>query len=78
MSNLPKKHKWITDAIEAGDRVLSVWPSKEDLTSEDKKRKFFETITKIGDDPRVMNVRRIYHPEHVAIFLFDIDETARD
>jgi len=70
----PKKHKWVTEAIKAGDVVLSVWPSKDDLSTEEKKEKFFETVEKVGEDPRVVNVRRVNHPEHIVIFLFDIDE----
>ena len=69
-----KKHRWITEAINAGDKVLSVWPSKEDLASKAKMNKFFETIEVIGNDPRVVNVRRLEHKELVIIFLFDIDE----
>jgi hypothetical protein len=76
--NKVRKHRWVTEAIEAGDRMLSVWPSKDDLSSDLKKRKFFEVIEKIGDDPRVINVRRIDHPDHIAVFLFDIDSNVAD
>ncbi len=69
-----KKHRWVTEAITAGDKVLSVWPSKEDLSSTIKLNKFFETVEVVGNDPRVVNVRRIDHPELVVVFLFDIDE----
>lgn len=69
----PKKHKWITETIKAGDVVLSVWPSKDDLSNKEKESKFFDTIQKIGDDPRVINVRKANHPDHKVVFLFDID-----
>ncbi len=70
----PKKHKWVTEAIAAGDRVMSVWPSPDEVTSKVKLDRFYETIEKIGNDPRVVNVRKIDHKEKVVIFLFDIDE----
>lgn len=69
-----KKHKWVTEAISTGDKVLSVWPSKDDVSSKAKLDKFYETIEKIGNDPRVVNVRRLDHKEKVVIYLFDIDE----
>lgn len=81
MTNKPKKHKWITEAINSGDKILSVWPSKDDLSSAEKTEKFFETIQKIGDDPRVVDVRRIDHHEYKTVFLFEINkdnETATD
>ncbi len=69
-----KKHKWVTEAISAGDKVLSVWPSPDEVASKAKLDKFYETIEKVGNDPRVVNVRRIDHKEKVVVFLFDIDE----
>ncbi len=69
-----KKHRWITEAINAGDKVLTVWPSKEDLASKPKMAKFFETVESVGNDPRVVNIRRVEHPDLVVVFLFDIDE----
>lgn len=70
----PKKHRWVTEAISAGDRILSVWPSKDDLSSKAKLDKFYETIEKIGNDPRVVDVRRVDHKEKSVVFFFDIDE----
>lgn len=70
----PKKHRWITEAINAKDTVISVWPSKEDLASPAKMEKFYDIIQMVSDDPRVVNVRRINHKEHGVVFLFDIDE----
>ena len=70
----PKKHRWITETLKTKQRVLSVWPSKDDLVSEKKMDKFYKTIERISDDPRVVNIRRIYHKIHGAVFLFDIDE----
>lgn len=70
----PKKHRWVTEAISAKDRTLSVWPSQDDLASKTKLTKFYDMIQKIGDDPRVVNVRRINHKVHGVVFLFDIDE----
>lgn len=73
--NKAKKHRWVTEAIAAKDRVLSVWPSPEEIASKDKLAKFFETIERISDDPRVVNIRKIDHNEKSVVFLFDIDET---
>lgn len=69
----PKKHRWVTEAINAGDRVLSVWPSKEELASKEKMKKFYDALEKINEDPRVLTVRRMDHPEYTVVFLFDID-----
>lgn len=74
----PKKHRWVTEAIQAGDVVLSVWPSKDDLSNKEKEKSFFSTIEKIGQDPRVINIRRATHPEHKVVFLFDIDPDLDD
>ena len=69
----PAKHRWITEAIKAKEGSLSVWPSKEELASEVKLAKFFDTIEKIGKDPRVTDVNRVEHKEHKVVFVFTID-----
>ena len=69
----PAKHKWITEAIKAKEGSLSVWPSVEELASKAKMDKFFETIEKIGSDPRVTDVNRKEHREHKVVFVFTID-----
>ena len=69
-----RKHKWITEAINAGEKVLSVWASKEDKSSKKKEKEFLDVIEKIGLDPRVKDVRRVDHPDYGIIFLFDINE----
>jgi|RhiMethySRZTD1v2_1073278.scaffolds.fasta_scaffold47937_5 hypothetical protein len=67
------KHKWVTEAINAKENSLSVWPSQEELQSKTKLKKFFETIEKIGNDPRVIDIRRDEHREHKVVFIFTID-----
>lgn len=69
----PAKHKWVTEAIKAKENSLSVWPSIEELASKAKMTKFFDTIEKIGSDPRVTDVRRDEHKEHKVVFVFTID-----
>lgn len=72
----PRKHRWITQAIGQGVDTLSVWPSKDDLSSESKQEKFLEVITKIANDPRVTKIEKVTHEEHNWIFLFRIDPKA--
>ncbi len=67
------KHRWVTEAINAKEDSLSVWPSQDELASKVKLKKFFDTIEKIGGDPRVIDVKRNEHKEHKVVFVFKID-----
>ncbi len=67
------KHKWVTEAINAKERSLSVWPTPEELANKTKLKKFFDTIEKVGSDPRVTDVERKEHVEHKIVFVFKID-----
>ena len=68
-----RKHRWVTEAINAGETVVSVWPSPDDLKSEAKKKRFLETIAKVGNDPRVTSVEKKLHDVHSVVFLFHLD-----
>ena len=68
----PRKHRWVTQALNSGDTKLSVWPSPKDLVSESKKQRFLETIAKVGNDPRVVNVERHLHETHSVVYVFDL------
>ena len=70
----PRKHKWVTEAVAAGDAKLSVWPSPDDLKSEAKKQRFLETIAKVGNDPRVTKVERHPHDVYSVVFVFTITD----
>ena len=70
----PKKHKWVTEALEKDNNLLSVWPSKDDLSSDAKLTKFFDIVEKIGNDPRVVDCKRVEHKEHNVVFIFTIDK----
>lgn len=70
----PRKHRWVTEALSAGDNKLSVWPSPEDLKTESKRRRFLETVAKVGNDPRVMNVNRHDDDEYGVVYVFDLAE----
>lgn len=70
----PRKHKWVTEALAAGDNKLSVWPSPDDFKTDSKKKQFLETIAKIGNDPRVTNVNKFDDDEHVVVYVFDLVE----
>lgn len=72
----PRRHRWITEALEAGENRLSVWPSPDDLKNEAKKQRFVETIAKIGNDPRVVNVERHPHDQYSVVYVFELDVNA--
>jgi len=69
----PRKHRWVTEAITAGDIVLSVWPSPDDVKTPAKRSRFLETFAKVGNDPRVVKVERHLHDVNGVVFLFHID-----
>ena len=70
----PRKHRWVTTALAEGDLTLSVWPSLDDVKTETKKKRFLETIAKIGSDPRVAKVERHRHDVHNVVFLFHLSD----
>lgn len=70
----PRKHRWITETINAGDTTLSVWPSPDDIKSTTKRQRFLETIAKVGNDPRVVKVERHLHDVNGVVFLFHISD----
>lgn len=71
-----RKHRWVTEAIADSQAVLSVWPSPDEIKDAKKQEHFLETIAKIGNDPRVTNVRKASHDEHHIVYLFDLDPDA--
>lgn len=71
--NKPRRHPWVTEALTNNEKTLSVWPSPEEITNPDKQAKFFESIGKIGNDPRVSDVERRPHPDFGVIYIFKID-----
>jgi len=70
----PRKHRWVTEAINSGDTTLSVWPSPDDIKSANKKKRFLETIVKVGSDPRVVKVEKHLHDVHSVVFLFHLQD----
>ena len=70
----PRKHPWVSSAIAAKETKLSVWPSTDDLKTEAKKTRFLETIAKVGNDPRVTDVKRHPHETHGIVFVFDLKD----
>lgn len=75
ISEKPRKHKWVTEALNAGEAKLSVWPSPGEFKQESKKKKFLEVIAKIGNDPRVTDFAKCDHEEHGVVYIFDISES---
>jgi hypothetical protein len=69
----PRKHPWVTEAINSGDLMLSVWPSEDDVKTEAKQQKFLETIAKVGNDPRVSRVEKHPHEEYQIVFIFHLE-----
>ena len=74
LPNKPRKHPWVSSAIAAKEARLSVWPSPDDLKTEAKKSRFLETIAKVGNDPRVVDVKRHPHEVHGVVFVFDLKD----
>ena len=74
MPEKPRKHRWVTEALNEGERVLSVWPSPDELESESKQNRFLETIAKIGNDPRVVNIEKLPHNQYSVVYLFYLDD----
>ncbi len=72
----PRKHRWITETIKKGETTLSLWPSPDEVENTAKGNKFLETIAKVGNDPRVINVERHDHEAYRVVFLFFIDPDA--
>jgi len=70
----PRRHRWVTEAINAGDPTLSVWPSPDDLKNEKRRGRFLEIIAKVGSDPRVMRVEKFPHDIHSVVFLFHLQD----
>ncbi len=70
----PRKHRWVTEAIGSGDSTLSVWPSPDDIKTEVKRKRFLETIAKVGSDPRVIKVEKRLHDVHSVVFLFHLSD----
>jgi len=70
----PRKHRWVTEAINSGDRTLSVWPSPDDIKTPAKRKRFLQTIGKVGSDPRVIKVEKHLHDVHSVVFLFHLSD----
>ena len=71
-----RKHKWVTEAINAGELELSVWPSPDEIKDKKKQDKFFEIIARVGTDPRVTKIEKKPHREHGVIFIFHLTKDA--
>lgn len=74
MNNKPRRHRWITEAINQGKWALSVWPTEEEINNPKENEKFMNSIAKIGNDPRVIGVEKISHPTHDIVYVFTIGE----
>jgi hypothetical protein len=72
----PRRHRWVTEAIKAGEEKMSIWPSPDEVTNEKKKQHFLETIAKVGNDPRVINIEKHFHDTYSVVFLFYLDPNA--
>ena len=68
----PRKHKWVTEALSEGNLTLSVWPSSDDTKTAARRKRFLETIAKVGSDPRVVRLEKHLHDLHGVVFLFHL------
>lgn len=70
----PRKHPWVTEALNAGEEVLSVYPSPDELTNERKNKILLDTLEKVGNDPRVVRFEKVAHDQHGYVVLFFINK----
>jgi hypothetical protein len=70
----PRKHRWVTEALNQGESILSVWPSEDEVKDGRKKERFLEVIAKIGNDPRVSNIVKMPHNQYSVVYLFHLDD----
>jgi len=70
----PRKHRFVTEAIAAGEDTVTVWPSPDDLKTPAKRESFLGTIAKVGNDPRVVKVEKHLHDVNGVVFLFHISD----
>ena len=68
-----RKHRFITEAIESGESTTSVWPSPDELKNETKKKLFLQGLAKIGNDPRVIDIKRHLHDQYGVVFVFHLN-----
>lgn len=71
-----RKHKWVTEALNAGELELSVWPSPEEISDKKKQEKFFEIVARVGADPRVTSVQKKPHRLHQVVYVFHLRKDA--
>jgi cytochrome P450 len=69
----PRKHRWVTEALSQGSETVSVWPSPDDLKTDKRRRRFMETIAKVGNDPRVKDVTKHRHDVYSFVFVFHLE-----
>ena len=70
----PRKHRWVTEALNEGETFLSVWPSPNELKNSTTKKKFLDTIEKIGNDPRVEDVSKRDHDRYQVVYVFSLSK----
>lgn len=70
----PRKHRWVTEAINSGDLTLSVWPDEDDLKTDKTKEGFMSVIAKVGNDPRVIKIEKHGHDKHQVVFVFSLND----
>lgn len=71
-----RKHKWVTEALNAGELELSVWPSPDEIQDKKKQDKFFEIIARVGMDPRVTKIEKRPSREHGIVYIFSLSKNA--
>lgn len=68
----PRKHRWVTEALAAGETTLSVWPSPDEVKIERKEKNFLAVIAKIGNDPRVVKIDKRANDQYHVVYLFHL------
>ncbi len=73
----PRKHRFVTEAIDEGQTFVTVWPSEDDLKTPAKRQSFLGTIMKVGNDPRITKVEKYLHDVNgvdEVVYLFHISD----
>jgi hypothetical protein len=68
MMSKPRKHKFVTECLKAGETVMRVWPSKNESLD-----KYMQSVEKIQNDPRILTVEESTDQENGFVFTINPD-----
>jgi hypothetical protein len=63
-----RKHRFVTQCLEAGETRLVVWPTEQEAATKASLKKYQESVEKIAKDPRVVAMVNTTEYEHGVVF----------